>query len=195
MAHAKKNRAPIDRARSRPLRPERRAGRGRVRAAQDAPRSPARGPGLTGTKHGCELGECGTCAVLVDGKPVLSCLVLGPRVRRPRASRRSRGWRGPRRPPSAPEGLRRSRRGAVRLLHAGLPADGEGAARGEPEPDAAADPRSARREPLPLHRATSRSSKPSSSPRPGCAARTPRRARKPSTVRLRRERLLPTSDP
>jgi len=32
--------------------------------------------GLIGTKHGCELGECGTCTVLINGEPVLSCLAL-----------------------------------------------------------------------------------------------------------------------
>jgi carbon-monoxide dehydrogenase small subunit len=36
--------------------------------------------GLTGTKRGCEVGECGCCTVLLNGDPVNACLVLAPQM-------------------------------------------------------------------------------------------------------------------
>ena len=106
---------------------------------------------LCGTKHGCELGECGACAVLLDGQPVLSCLVLGVECGGREVVDR-RGARHRRPAASAAGDVRRPRRGAVRLLHAGIPRHRQGAARRHAAPDPRSDPRGAVGQPLPVHR-------------------------------------------
>ena len=107
--------------------------------------------GLTGTKTGCDGGECGACTVLVDDQPRLSCLTLaaamdGRRVETVESlgSRRA-PFRGAAR-------LSREARLPMRLLHAGLHHGLGRAVAPKSPPERAGDPRSAGQQYLPLHR-------------------------------------------
>ena len=73
--------------------------------------------GLTGTKQGCDGGECGACTVLVDDEPRLACITLAASVVG-QAHRNHRGAVRVRPHEPAAAGVPRKARHAVRLLHA-----------------------------------------------------------------------------
>ena len=107
--------------------------------------------GLTGTHIGCEHGICGTCTVLVEGKPTRSCLMFGVQaddleVETVESLAENGELNG------LPAGLRRRPRPALRLLHAGLPHACHRAVARESEPNRRRDPRRDVRQPVPLHR-------------------------------------------
>ena len=135
--------------------------------------------GLTGTKIGCDRGECGACTVLLDGRPIYSCSQLAvwadgrsvPTVEGPRARR-------PARPVAA--GVHRSRRAAVRLLHVRAADGREGAARADAASDAPPGACGHDRQSLPLLELQRHTSKPS-------LPRQARRLRRPPEAEARDE--------
>ena len=100
--------------------------------------------GLWGVKRGCETGECGACAVLLDGEPINSCLMFAAQADG-REMLTIEGVAARRQARSGAAGLPRPRRGPVRLLHAGDGALRQGAARALADPDRGRSPRGARR--------------------------------------------------
>ena len=102
-------------------------------------------------KGGCWQGTCGTCTVLIDGVPRVSCVTLAETC----AGSRSRPWpdlrRGADLHPLQNAFMERFRR-AVRLLHAGHADGGQGAARPQPQPNAGGRRRRLCRQHLPLYR-------------------------------------------
>ena len=95
--------------------------------------------GLTGTKQGCDGGECGACTVLIDDQPRLACITLAATCERhARRDDREPRHRRPHKPPAA--GLPREARHTVRLLHTGNDHGGRGPAASQPESERGADP-------------------------------------------------------
>jgi carbon-monoxide dehydrogenase small subunit len=74
--------------------------------------------GLTGTKKGCDTGQCGACTIIVEGKAVNSCLILAVEAHG-REIVTVEGLAKDGAAPSPPTGLRRRGGRSVRLLHAG----------------------------------------------------------------------------
>ena len=105
---------------------------------------------LTGTKKGCDHGQCGACTVLVDGRRVNACLTLAIVDAGRGQSPPSRAWPRRRAAPDAGR-VHRARRLPVRLLHAG-PDRQRGGAAARGRPPATRKSRADERQPLPLRR-------------------------------------------
>ena len=87
------------------------------RHPHDAPRRAARTLPPTGTKKGCDQGQCGACTVIVDGRRINSCLTLAVMHQGDRITT-IEGFGEPEQPPSHAGRFRQARRLSVRLLHA-----------------------------------------------------------------------------
>ena len=164
------------------VRGQRRAGRGRAAPGPVPARRSCASTGTTRSRRDATPGDCGACAVILDGEPVHSCII--PAVRVEGSARHDRGGpRARRRAASRAGGARRPLRVPVRLLHAGherdrLDADRRGPSRPRPADEG---------QPLPLHglppdprgdhrgRARAGARDPASRPRPTRRADQPRR--------------------